>query len=632
MMMLYPKWAMCCFTERMCWKKAIIEKKIKSETVQMKIIKITGRYAMGTVFGLWLLATSCDGNQEVPGKMTTVYVQAPSIREGASEELLRTASPTTYPMETMALDGGLLLDVCWEPDESSALRASSAVLESDKRFRVIALKAADGTYVSHGDFEVGGATSVSSLHVLENVNHDFICISYNTAAALPAAQFTVGQVASLEINSAGAGDLLYGKVNKTITASDRELSFSLTHCLSRVRLTVDHTYNEWDASSVSIGNIYLYPFYMGAVVKLQDWSLITEGGAPVPRYFSNWTAGSNPRTQSCDFTTVFTKGETVMMVIPKGAITVLGETHPSVETRVPFSIFSPGNNYTLRLTMRIPRWAGSNIYWDTIPQRLTFALEGDTQNQGFQGVFFRWGSLVGISPAQVGVSNNFTTSVPVYVPSYNAGDPHQSTWTALSPSPYTTWTSFAAGTAANDTTEIPYMDGRAEFINTLSSRTSTYVIDAARNTDLVYAGLRGDICQYLGKTVTALDGYRLPTSMEYGTINSGQWNALENGWEKGNDYSTSNALGNSHGTALLLTSTKPGYAKNTKAGNAIFPASGNRGTWNGALASVGSSGRYHTGSAAAYETAHILSFDATSITFNASTGRGIATTVRCIKK
>jgi hypothetical protein len=598
----------------------------------MKIRKTIKRYATGMAFGVLLLTASCDRNHEdVPGKKIAVQVNVPSIGEGASEELLRASSPTGHPVETIALDGGLLMDVSWEPDESSGLR--STALESGKKFRVIALKAVDGTYVSHGDFEVGGATSATSLHVVENVNHDFICISYNTAAALPAASFTIGQVARMEIASAGAGDLLYDKVSKAITASDRELNFSLTHRLSRVRLTVDHAYNEWDVSSVSIGNIFLYPFYMGAVMKLQDWSLITEGGAPVPRYFSNWAPGTNPRTQICDLTTVFTKDETTSIIIPQDAITVQGKTHPSVETRVPFSIFSPGNNYSLRLTIRIPRWAGSNIYWDTTHQRLTFALEGDTQNQGFQGVFFRWGSLVGISPAQVGVSNKFDTSVPVYVPHYDAVHSDQSTWTPLTTTPYTTWTPISAGVAADDAVEIPYMDGRAEFTASLFSRTSTFVMDAARNTESVYAGLRGDICQYLGKTVSALDGYRLPTSLEYGTSNGGQWNTLRNGWEKGNDFSTNNSLGNPEGTAVLLNaSNKPGYAKNTKAGDAIFPASGNRSAWNGSLTGVGNLGYYATGSMANTTTGHILSFDTNTITFNASTGRGFATAVRCIKK
>jgi hypothetical protein len=596
-------------------------------------IRMINRCASGIVLGALLLTTACERNNEVdPERLISVCVTTPSIRKSPTKELSLVPSFAERTMETIALEGGLLLDVSWEAGKGSGLRASA--LESGKKFRVVALNAADGTYVSHGDFEVGGATSVPSLHVLENISHDFICISHNSDGDLSEAKFTVGEVAELEILSVGSGDLLYGKMTKAITASDRELRFVLEHCLSQIKLTVDHSYNEWSTSSVTIGGIMLYPFYAGATMKLQDWSLLSEGGAPLGRYFSNWAA-SSLHTQSCDVTTVFGKDEEMSIIIPQGAITVQGKSHPSVEQRIRFSAFASGTSYDLRLKIRLPRWAGSNIYWDTGEEQLTFDLEGQTQNQNFQGVFFRWGSLVGISPARVGASNNFTNSVLLYVPNYNAGDKEQSTWTFSTPTPYSAWNSFSEGYVANDTVEIPYMDGRAEFSGALFGRTSTFVIDAERNTPAVYAGLRGDICQYLGKTIPSLNGYRLPTSLEFGTTNGGSWGNRQDGWEKEDDYThvTNTSLGNPEGTSPLLNIYgKSGHAKNTHTGDVIFPISGNRSAEKGALSNVGNLGRYATGSIASAAMVHILSFDKNGITFNASTNRGIAVPVRCVKK
>jgi hypothetical protein len=46
---------------------------------------------------------------------------------------------------------------------------------------------------------------------------------------------------------------------------------------------------------------------------------------------------------------------------------------------------------------------------------------------------------------------------------------------------------------------------------------NTYLMDADRNTSEMYTNLKGDICQYLGKTDAALNGYRMPIANEFPT-------------------------------------------------------------------------------------------------------------------
>jgi hypothetical protein len=61
--------------------------------------------------------------------------------------------------------------------------------------------------------------------------------------------------------------------------------------------------------------------------------------------------------------------------------------------------------YTFTATLKPSRWAESNIYWNG---GLTFGL-GDTM-RAYQGLFFKWGSLQGISPVGAWVGG----STPVY--------------------------------------------------------------------------------------------------------------------------------------------------------------------------------------------------------------------------
>ncbi|MDR0939872.1 MAG: hypothetical protein LBN29_11100 [Mediterranea sp.] len=120
--------------------------------------------------------------------------------------------------------------------------------------------------------------------------------------------------------------------------------------------------------------------------------------------------------------------------------------------------FEYGKTYTVKskLTKRLT-WATSNIYWDSGAGELTFDAEsssnyayssGDfvpsptTPNSGFyQGVLFKWGSLVALSPKgdpnteqiRVYLPENFRTGrygSRTYLPSY-AASPNVSEWTGL---------------------------------------------------------------------------------------------------------------------------------------------------------------------------------------------------------
>jgi hypothetical protein len=83
----------------------------------------------------------------------------------------------------------------------------------------------------------------------------------------------------------------------------------------------------------------------------------------------------------------------------------------------------------------------------------------------------------------------------------------------------------------------------------------------------MYAGLRGDICQYLGKTDAALNGFRLPKRDEFWAETRQNWNTATpttDGWLKGNgEFRMQTNAGYADGRADLLAPQKgTGYNPN----------------------------------------------------------------------
>ncbi|MDR0891301.1 MAG: Ig domain-containing protein [Mediterranea sp.] len=53
---------------------------------------------------------------------------------------------------------------------------------------------------------------------------------------------------------------------------------------------------------------------------------------------------------------------------------------------------------TCEVTITPPYLAYSNVYYDTEKKQLTFATEPDAEKEHYQGLFFKFGSLIGVSP------------------------------------------------------------------------------------------------------------------------------------------------------------------------------------------------------------------------------------------
>jgi hypothetical protein len=277
-------------------------------------------------------------------------------------------------------------------------------------------------------------------------------------------------------------------------------------------------------------------------------------------------------------------------------------------------------------------------------------------NQGYQGVYFKWGSLVGISPAGVNYDDNTVLYVPYGYPSAPKWKERKRTEVKADtdiPAATENWTSWGNNTyTAND---IPYVD-QTYYINSGQGRNDTQVIGADCNTQARYQSLRGDICQYLSKTGAVSGNYRLPMSNEFGAPTASYyWNAtnpttvpIAGGWVKGTgsfDISY-DAVGYPNGRADLFSSVREdnfvlgknshasntivfGFAKNIVMGNLTLPLSGSRNT-SGILVSNGSNGPYWTGSVDDITRAYGLGFNGNYLWPDAHSNTGNAFSIRCV--
>lgn len=244
-------------------------------------------------------------------------------------------------------------------------------------------------------------------------------------------------------------------------------------------------------------------------------------------------------------------------------------------------------------------WAGSNIYWDEINQRLTFKDAGYVGEENkYGGLFFKWGSLIGTSP-----KGNWSEETVIYAPTGVNGS-------------YVSKTALAFGTPDWGLIAVG-SDEHWESIVVASERRTSGYLTYLNNDAVNLAAYKGDICAYLSGRPGIPEGYwRMPTSNEFGAASD---YTLEGPvWEsKGNI--------NPYGKEIYTS----GYYYNDNAGNRMFiPAAGFRqGGPNGNLGANGQVG-YLWSSSPDYP----LGFVYGRVETASPTGRTYGYPVRCVKK
>jgi hypothetical protein len=619
---------------------------------------------MGINIKKWMLAvpalamilSACEKEllDNKSGKEVLVRVRLVGITEGGEEDLTRSDSMKESEMVSTSIGDGMLLEMQMERD-TSALRATKTQLDNNSLFRVVALKHNTTTFISYGDYKGDGTPVAGGLHVPINGSYDFVCYSYDSSTLPAAPTQKQDDNISTTINALqGAKDLLWTKINKDVTDVAPELEILLSRVMVRVKLVLDLSYNKWTITGVS-GNLTLGLVGIGGTISLANGTVASNTGTPT---FSSWT-GSGYQWESSTELLVMPRASGTTVSIPKNAITrqSLSAIPSDVATTTFSSALKSGFSYRLLVRLRIPIWARSNIYWDDVTDsskpKLTFVpADGVTDYQGYQGVYFKWGSLVGISPVGWGFSGTTDIYVPIVKNPLNT-----STWKATTgstmaanntdfPNVTSNWNTWGNNTA--NATDIPYLDP----VNYRTAGSvafgvyNQYAMDAERNVYDVYKNFRGDICQYLSTKTGVVSGdYRLPMSSELG-IGGGRWDSSDptttptsDGWVKGTGsfgqaYGASFANGradwlseNGHGgTPGVL-----GSAINKTMWNVVFPASGSRNS-TGEVPNTDQVGLYWSGSVHTdITTSYRLYFHDTAVVISASSNRSEGYPIRCVK-
>ncbi|MDR0543450.1 MAG: fimbrillin family protein [Dysgonamonadaceae bacterium] len=274
--------------------------------------------------------------------------------------------------------------------------------------------------------------------------------------------------------------------------------------------------------------------------------------------------------------------------IQVASMTIGGKQYGPLSAKFNMQLQS-GYKYTLSLDFKGMVFAASNIYWDG--SKLTFDTDYTKDNMMKQGVFFRYGSLVGVSPALTNgdrelvvgtASDSLTTGTRIYVPYWDGTNRN---WTKTNVA--------ARGWYSNEPTypfriliDIPY----GSYGGSGDPRYSNYAASAEYNTVANWKAWKGDICQFINSE------YRLPVPFEIGATDG--WDVTN--WSAVDDL-VSNIdfdLGSEDGKACMLVGVKH------KISGYILPASGNRndngGASPGMLTVVNGVGEYRTTSYKGY--------------------------------
>ncbi|GHT84679.1 hypothetical protein FACS18947_2470 [Bacteroidia bacterium] len=223
------------------------------------------------------------------------------------------------------------------------------------------------------------------------------------------------------------------------------------------------------------------------------------------------------------------------------------------------------NEVTQEEPLRL-HWAGSNIYYDATLKHLTFADYNDKSKEQYQGVYFQWGSLIGITP----VGPYSATNTVTYQKGVEAAAADAPAWNAI---PHVTAPATPYGRVENYLTEIAHDPGN----------------------DI------GDICKYLTELGYAPAGkrWRMPTSAEfgeasdYGNVGATPWPAVTSV--------------NADGTDLFANGKQL-----RKLNTPFFPASGYRYYSSGALNGVGQYGYAWSSSPSSATGGFGLAFDSSA--------------------
>ena len=393
--------------------------------------------------------------------------------------------------------------------------------------RVIAYSDAGGnTYMieeGQADYKVvnGVLEPLSAGLSIHDDTYEFVAYTFNDAVALPShatpVSFDAGAIDS-------AHYLLWGKTAPiVISALSDTIRLTVGHLFSRVKIKASTAtiiqpsvdINKIVGAKLSPsyrtlfldpGNGVLTPLNLGnpesSITEFKRWS--SNGGST----WQDTTANLAAQDVESDYCMIYSH-RNAEMALKIANLRVDDTDLGTYEFR--FSKFpipmEPGHSYVLNLNFKRLIWSGSNIFWDGT--KLTFKPEGTPlSQQGLQGVYFPWGSLIGISPTGAPNGGFSELLTILYIP-----DAISYTWSTTNASAKG-WTRFDIRRILGGGTLVSN-----DWLDNHESR--NYLYSEAHNPiDTI-----GDICHYISQyeayhSNATFGNWRMPNSREFGIMQS----------------------------------------------------------------------------------------------------------------
>jgi len=565
---------------------------------------------------LTFLFSSCDAKEIPSGGKVIVNFSLSNISYNGNEIITRSFGDAEPETVVVHIEEDLYMYASLEAAPISPTR-DSATNHNPGKLRIVAYLNDGISYRTHADYAVTNTGELSPIDAplqVEPGNYKFAAYSYNNEQTSLPSPFTHE---ILNINP--ENDLLWGSASASIVSSNSNVVIKMEHKLSQLKIEATTT----AGTITNISDVFAVPGYEIGKFTVHSGQ-ITKGNS-CQQLFPSWST-LNQVTVTSEARTVYPHGESIT-AIHIGTITINGKTHQNLNVGFAKSL-QPKISYTLKINFKkddapAGSFAGSNIYWDG--SKLTFDPAVVKDRENLQGVFFKWGSLVGLSPKQ-----ELLTTLTVYIPNYDSANPGASAWTV---------TNFksAYGNQWKDHTDWLEVSVLPDDVR------NTYLIDMERNTDAYYTARTGDICQYLGKIGAAPRGYRMPTAREFADVDianpevAAKWYPhtadvdVLDGWRyKGPVYSwvdvTTSSLANGQYKGI--------FGAGMYKGKTEFPASGHRHHLYGDVEKVGLAGQYWSASGHGSPSySRMLDFDVTNgIRPHGHVASTMGATIRCIKK
>jgi hypothetical protein len=537
--------------------------------------------AAALIIGLPLFLLSCekDLGERGSGKKVTINFTVSNEGYGADQQIMKSAGAKEAKPETVyiPLNNNYFMAATLTPEPAEEVRAT-AEFAIGQKMRFVAYDGAveddSAIYTWDGSKFVPDGEPLG-VEPDNGVTYHFVAYSFFGDP------LTEPDDEDVEEEILPAQDVVWGEKNQKIydTFADRTVEIEMKHKFSRVRVKVDAS-SITDAQVTDVSGVVIAGGKKANLtVATGSLAASSAAGADVTATMTNWVSVDGGKARLSGYKVFYPSLTTITLATLDLEIDEV--PLPLTNKSVTFSqTLAANTSYTVTVDVRANRWAWSNIYWTV--SALTFDRTNQG-NQNYQGVFFKWGSLVGISP--VG------TDPILYIPPVGGGSwdsshkmkDHNLPWATVG-----SWANMPHTTTSNSA-------GYGQGGNYL------YL-----NPD--FSNYKGDICNYID------NAWRMPNSGEfYGTVSSYSfaYSDPENATGRG-------SMGSDGATVNFVYGIR------------FFSASGQR--FDTGPSNVGGSGEYGTGSTDSGGGAYMLHSGGISLTIYSGSRGERANAVRCIKK